>query len=62
MIVIHEVHVFGQTITAVLDELETPSKILSLKKGATTDHEWNCAEYHSERTKQDIIRIPVKGD
>ena len=59
MIVIHEVEVFGQTITAVLDELETPHKILSLKKGATTDHEWSCAEYHANRTGQDIIRVSV---
>ena len=59
MIVIHEVEVFGQTITAVLDELETPPKILSLKKGETTQHEWNCAEYHADRTQQDIIKVAV---
>lgn len=57
MIKIKETYIFGQIITAVLNEGVTPPAIIDLRKGEVSEHAKTCARYHASKMSQGMIKI-----
>ncbi|RKZ71960.1 MAG: hypothetical protein DRQ48_01870 [Gammaproteobacteria bacterium] len=57
MIKIIESQLHDQIITSVIDTGRSPPKILSLKKGKFSQHEFNCATYHANQVDQLEIEL-----
>ena len=57
MIRITEVPMFGQIVTAVINETSEQELILDLRKGEVSDHARQCARYHASKQSQGLIKI-----